>query len=247
MGFDMTIQNDGTDSVEVLYGLAMGDLPTIQDLYRFDRLASVAFIDDRSPKAKEFWNRFDRLLKTYRLAFDHFDESARLYSETMQQPEVEELIFRTKADPHRPPYIEDAKIYIEKGRTLLLNLLQELEPFEGRRTSETIQARVDHCQEIWSKYGFTFEEIQAIPGLIENLRTEFGLISADRKPTHRAVQKKARWTRLEKDVQELRNKGKPTKAILHALRPQYPALTWEMVRSMCNRNPKRAKRGNQSK
>lgn len=243
----MTIQNDGTDPVAVLYGRVMGDLPTIQDLHRFDRLASVAFIDERSPKAKEFWNSFDRLLKTYRLAFDHFDESARLYSETMQQPEVEELIVRTKAEQHRPLYIEDAKIYIEKGRTLLLNLLQELEPFEGRQTSEAIQARVDHCQEIWSKYGFTFEEIQAIPGLIEKLRTEFGLISVDRKPTHKAIQKKARWTQLEKDVQKLRDQGKPTRQILNALRPQYPALTWEMVRSMCNRNSNRAKRGNQSK
>lgn len=243
----MTMQNDGTDPVAVLYGRAMGDLPTIQDLHRFDRLTSVAFINERSPKAEEFWNSFDRLLSTYRLAFDHFDGSARLYSEIMQQPEVEELIVRTKAEQHRPLYIEDAKIYIEKGRTLLLNLLQKLEPFEGRQTSEAIQVSVDHYREIWSKYGFTFEEIQAIPGLIEKLRTEFGLISVDRKPTHAVVQKKARWTQLEKDVQKLRDKGKPTRVILHALRPQYPTLTWEMVRSMCNRNSKRAKRGNQSK
>jgi len=144
----MTMQNDGTDPVAVLYGRVMGDLPTIQDLHRFDRLASVAFNDERSPKAEEFWSSFDRLLSTYRLAFDHFDESARLYSETMQQTEIEELIFRTKAEQDRPLYIEEAKIYIEKGRTLLLNLLQELEPFEGRQTSGAIQARVDHCQEI---------------------------------------------------------------------------------------------------
>ncbi|MFM8399011.1 MAG: hypothetical protein ACKOAH_14360, partial [Pirellula sp.] len=109
---------------------------------------------------------------------------------------------------------------------------------EGR-TVENYLAKVDESQEITSKYGFTLEEIEAIGALVENLRAELALISVSRK--------KARWTQLEKDVQKLNDKRKSTRQILNALRPQYPSLTWEIVRSMCNKNPKRAKRGNKSK
>jgi hypothetical protein len=54
--------------------------------------------------------------------------------------------------------------------------------------------------------------------------------------------KRARWTQLEKDVQRLNVTRKPTKEILNALRPQYPDLTWEIVRSICNKRSKRRKR-----
>jgi hypothetical protein len=54
--------------------------------------------------------------------------------------------------------------------------------------------------------------------------------------------KRARWTQLEKDVQRLNVTRKPTKEILNALRPQYPDLTWEIVRSICNKRTKRRKR-----
>lgn len=54
--------------------------------------------------------------------------------------------------------------------------------------------------------------------------------------------KRARWTQLEKDVQKLKVTRKPTKEILNALRPQYPDLTWEIVRSICNKRSKRKRR-----
>jgi hypothetical protein len=134
-----------------------------------------------------------------------------------------------------------------------------LAPVEGTRTIETYYAKVDECGTLWKKFGFTSEENEAIPGLIENLRTEFALIEANRKPRFTAVEqappkeqqatpaavdpklagpKRARWTQLEKDVHKLNEMRKPTKVILNALRPQYPDLTWEMVRSICNRNSK---------
>ena len=54
--------------------------------------------------------------------------------------------------------------------------------------------------------------------------------------------KRARWTQLEKDVQRLKVTRKPTKEILNALRPQYPDLTWEIVRSICNKRSKRRRK-----
>jgi len=55
--------------------------------------------------------------------------------------------------------------------------------------------------------------------------------------------KKARWTQLEKDVRKLNETRMRTKEILNALKPQYPNLTWEMVRAICNKKSKRVKRG----
>ena len=55
--------------------------------------------------------------------------------------------------------------------------------------------------------------------------------------------KRARWTQLEKDVQRLNVTRKPTKEILNTLRPQYPDLTWEIVRSICNKRSKRRRKG----
>jgi hypothetical protein len=54
--------------------------------------------------------------------------------------------------------------------------------------------------------------------------------------------KRARWTQLEKDVQRLNVTRKPTKEILNTLRPQYPDLTWEIVRSICNKRSKRRRK-----
>ena len=54
--------------------------------------------------------------------------------------------------------------------------------------------------------------------------------------------KRARWTQLEKDVQRLNVTRKPTKEILNALIPQYPDLTWEIVRSICNKRSKRKRK-----
>ena len=54
--------------------------------------------------------------------------------------------------------------------------------------------------------------------------------------------KKARWTPLEKDIQKLEEKRMSTDKILRLLLPKYPDLTWEKVRSFCNRNSKRVKR-----
>jgi hypothetical protein len=54
--------------------------------------------------------------------------------------------------------------------------------------------------------------------------------------------KKARWTQLEKDVRKLNETRLRTKEILNALKSQYPNLTWEMVRAICNKKSKRVKR-----
>lgn len=78
---------------------------------------------------------------------------------------------------------------------------------------------------------------QAIPLLIEDLRTELACISVDR-----LGHKKARWTQLEKDVRKLNETRMRTKEILNALKSQYPNLTWEMVRAICNKKSKRVKR-----
>ncbi|MFM7928103.1 MAG: hypothetical protein ACKO9Q_10365 [Pirellula sp.] len=211
------------DGIAVLYDRAIGDLLVIQDLIRFVRLGKPADSVEDGPKGEKLWAMFDDFIDVYQKVSNRFDESFQLDREIRRQP-----------------HVEDAKIYLEKGRVLCLNMLKGL--FSGGsegRTVENYLAKVDESQEITSKYGFTLEEIEAIGALVENLRAELALISVSRK--------KARWTQLEKDVQKLNDKRKSTRQILNALRPQYPSLTWEIVRSMCNKNPKRAKRGNKSK
>lgn len=229
-----------TDGIAVLYERAISDLLVIQDLNRLIRLGKPADSAEDGPKGEKLWALFDDFMDVYQKVSKRFDQSFELDREIRRQPQVTELILQTIETQSRRPYVEDTKIYLEKARNLCLHMLKGLTPVgsEGR-TVESYLAKVDESQEITSKYGFTMAEIEAIGVLVENLRAELALISAGRK--------KARWTQLEKDVQKLRDQGKPTKLILHALRPQYPALTWEMVRSMSNRNPKRAKRGNQSK
>ena len=91
------------------------------------------------------------------------------------------------------------------------------------------------------KYGFDIEEIEAIPGLIENLRNEFALIDVDRKPTYTATQQdqpkepqakvaepkkpsqnagrpKADWTQEDKKIIELSKQGMKPLEIASKLR-----------------------------
>ena len=118
------------------------------------------------------------------------------------------------------------------------------------------------------KYGFDIEEIEAIPRLIDDLQTEFALISVDRKPTFTATQqdqpkengdpktggrpgaKLKAWSDLEKDIYELRQKGKTPLEIKEALIPKYPDLTGKRIKSIVdalekrlNRKKKREKNG----
>jgi len=244
----MTTQKEGIDPVAGLYNRAIVDLMDIYNCGKQEPLPGVESPDDRGPKAEVCWALFDRLMETYRASFIRFDESRKLYRHARQQPQVAELISRTRARQLRYPYIDDVKTYLDKSQKLFLYLLRG-----------AYYDKVDECGTLWKKFGFTSEENEAIPGLIENLRTEFALIEANRKHTFTAVEqappkeqqatpaavdpksagpKRARWTQLEKDVHKLNEMRKPTKVILNALRPQYPDLTWEMVRSICNRNSK---------
>ncbi|MEY2612039.1 MAG: hypothetical protein RL069_851, partial [Planctomycetota bacterium] len=187
----------------------------------------------------------------------------KLYRKARQRPQVAELISRTRARQLRYPYIDDVKTYLDKALNLYLYLLRGLVLAEGTRTIEAYYDKVDECRTLWKKFGFTSEENEAIPGLIDSLRTELALIEANRKTTITEVQqappkeqqataaaidaksagpKRARWTQLEKDVHKLNEMRKPTKVILNALLPQYPDLTWEIVRSICNKNSKGRKR-----
>jgi hypothetical protein len=255
----MTTQKDGLDPIASLYNRAIVDLKDIYNCGKHEQLPGADSTNEPGPKAEECWALFDRLMETYRESFIRFDESRKLYRHARQQPQVAELVSRTRARQLRYPYIDDVKTYLDKSQKLYLYLLRGLAPVEGTRTIETYYAKVDECGTLWKKFGFTSEENEAIPGLIENLRTEFALIEANRKPRFTAVEqappkeqqatpaavdpklagpKRARWTQLEKDVHKLNEMRKPTKVILNALRPQYPDLTWEMVRSICNRNSK---------
>ena len=179
----MTTENTGSDPVAVLYHRAIGDLWLVQDRHKHDRLTDPCFPDERGPKAKECWATFDRLIETYRWLLGHFDESAKLDRDIRQQPQVGELIFRTRATQRRQPFIEDAKAYLDKSRKLYRYLLEGLAPCKGKRTIKAYLDKVDDCRALWMKYGFEIEEINDIPGLIDDLRTEFDLICVDRKTT----------------------------------------------------------------
>ena len=130
----MTTENTGSDPVAVLYRRAMEDLGNIRDLERFDRLTDPCFPAERGPKAKECWAIFDSLIETYRWALGRFDESVKLDRDIRQQPQVGELIFRTRATQRRQPFIEDAKAYLDKSRKLYRYLLEGLAPCKGKLT-----------------------------------------------------------------------------------------------------------------
>jgi len=235
----MKRQNHGLDPIAVLYDRAICDLLHIQDLSRIDGLRIPGSLDQQGPEVDRWWVLLDNLNETYRRAFRRFDESVQLDREIRQQPQVAEVIAQARAKRGRQSTIEEAKTYLDKGRELFLVLMDGLSPVQGERTMKTLTAKIDDCREIWSKHGFSFEETQAIPLLIEDLRTELACISVD----HRLVPKKARWTQLEKDVRKLNETRMRTKEILNALKPQYPNMTWEMVRAICNKKSKRVKRG----
>jgi len=182
-----TEQYAGVDPVKVLYDRALQDLNNIKDLERFDRLPDPGFPDERGPNAKECWAIFDSLIETYQWALSRFDESVKLDRDIRQaQTQVGELIFRTRAIQRRRPFIEDAKAYLDKSRKLFRYLLEGLQPVAGKRTIKAYLDKVDDCRALWMKYGFDIEEIEAIPGLIDDLRTEFALICKDREPTYKA-------------------------------------------------------------
>ena len=264
----MTTENTGSDPVAVLYRRAMEDLGNIRDLERFDRLTDPCFPAERGPKAKECWAIFDSLIETYRWALGRFDESVKLDRDIRQQPQVGELIFRTRATQRRQPFIEDAKAYLDKSRKLYRYLLEGLAPCKDKRTIKAYLDKVDDCRALFMKYGFDIEEIEAIPRLIDDLQTEFALISVDRKPTFTATQqdqpkengdpktggrpgaKLKAWSDLEKDIYELRQKGKTPLEIKEALIPKYPDLTGKRIKSIVdalekrlNRKKKREKNG----
>jgi hypothetical protein len=263
-----TEQYAGVDPVKVLYDRALQDLNNIKDLERFDRLPDPGFPDERGPNAKECWALFDSLIETYQRALSRFDESVKLDRDIRQaQTQVGELIFRTRAIQRRRPFIEDAKAYLDKSRKLVRYLLEGLQPVAGKRTIKAYLDKVDDCRALWMKYGFDIEEIEAIPGLIDDLRTEFALICKDREPTYKAnlptptqddqpkvdtpkkLTKKAGrkpkpWTPLEIEVDELKSQGKTPYEIRDALRGKYPDLTRDQVNAIIESLRKRRGRGN---
>ncbi len=130
-------------------------------------------------------------------------------------------------------------------------------PVTGKRTIKAYLRKVDDCRELWFKYGFTFDEIQAMPALIENLRTEFAFIEVDREPTFTESQqnepkepqakvdeptkprekpgrKHAEWTKEDLKIYELSQKGMKPQAIADKLGMQHSHVT-EKVRSIRQR------------
>lgn len=263
----MTTENTGSDPVAVLYRRAMEDLENIRDLERFDRLTDPCFPDERGPKAKECWATFDSLIETYRLALGRFDESVKLDREIRQQPQVGELIFRTRATQRRQPFIEDAKAYLDKSRKLYRYLLEGLTPCKDKRTIKAYLDKVDDCRALFMKYGFDIEEIEAIPRLIDDLRNEFALISVDRKPTFTATQqdqpkeqqskvaepkkptnkagrKPKPWEPLEIEIDKCKSQGMTPCEIRDALQGKSPGLTRQQVVKIIDDLRKRKGRGN---
>jgi len=184
----MTTQKDRPDPVAVLYNRAIVDLKDIYNCGKHEQLTGAKSPEECGPKAEECWALFDRLMETYRESFIRFDESRKLYRKARQQPQVAELISRTRARQLRYPYIDDVKTYLDKSLNLYLYLLRGLVLAEGTRTIEAYYDKVDECRTLWKKFGFTSEENEAIPGLIDSLGTELALIEANRKPTFTEVQ-----------------------------------------------------------
>lgn len=256
----MTTQNGGPDPVAFLYKRAIHDLFLVQNSDKQDRLFDPCFPAERGPKAKECWDLFDSLIETYRWFLNHLGNSLELHRDIRQQTQVAKLIFRTRAKQGRQPYIEDAKAYLEKSRKLYLYLLEGLAPVTGKRTIKAYLGKVEDCRELWFKYGFTFDEIQAIPALIEDLQNELALIEVDRNPTFTESQQnepkekgkhKSRgrsgakvkvWTELEKAVYELRSQGKTPVQIRDALKHEHSGITAKEVKRLCDAIEKRLKR-----
>lgn len=232
----------GTDPVAMLYGRFISDLFMLIDVERDYRLILPAFPDESEPRAKDCWGLFDSMISNYRWALGHFDESVKIHREATQQPDVAELIGRTRATQGRRPYIVDAKEYLDKLRNLLLHLLEGLvSNTPKRKTVKAYYAKEDQCKAIFSKFGFTIEEIGRIPGLIDCLRTEFAIIDKDRKPTFSAMpqnntkeqqaevetstqprkkagRKPAEWTQEDKKIIELSQQGMKPLEIASELR-----------------------------
>jgi hypothetical protein len=145
-----------------------------------------AFPDELGPNAKECWALFESYLATYRWAFYHFNESLKLHRELTLQPQVAKLIFRTRAKQGRQPSITDAKACVEKARLLFMRWLEELTPVDGRRTVKAYLAKVDRCQALWLEYGFSSDEIERLPALLDSLKNELALIEFDREPSFKA-------------------------------------------------------------
>lgn len=177
----------GTDPVAMLYDRVIVDLWSIHDCHKQEILSSAACPNERGPSVKQCWGLFDSFIETYRVSFLRFNESQKFYRDTRQQPQVGELIFRTRAIQLRAPSIDVARVYLDKSKKLYMVLHERLEPVEGKRTLKAFYAKVKYCQKLWKDYGFTFEENNAIPELIEALQNEFALIEKDRKPTFSAT------------------------------------------------------------
>lgn len=232
----------GTDPVAMLYGRFIGDLFTLLDVERDYRLILPAIAEGQEYTAKDCWGLFDSMILNYHWALGHFDESVKIYREATQQPDVAELIGRTRATQGRRPYIVDAKEYLDKSRNLLLRLLEALASnTPKKKTVKAYYVKEDQCKAIFTRFGFTFEEIKAIPGLVENLRNEFALIAVDRKPTFTAIpqnnakkqqaevetstqprkkagRKPAEWTQEDKKIIELSQQGMKPLEIASKLR-----------------------------
>jgi hypothetical protein len=145
-----------------------------------------AFPAERGPKAKECWELFESYLETYRLDFERLNESLKLHREILQQRHVGKLVFRTRAKQGKQPYIIDAKAFVQKARLLYWRWIAELTPVEGKRTVKAFLAKVDHCEALWVEYGFTYEEIEGLKALLDNLQNEWALIDVDREPSYPA-------------------------------------------------------------
>ena len=205
----------GTDPVAMLYGRFISDLFTLIDVERDYRLILPAFPDESEPRAKDCWGLFDSMILNYRWALGHFDESVKIHREATQQPDVAELIGRTRATQGRRPYIDDAKNYLDRSRNLFLRLLEELTSnIPKKKTVKAYYVKEDQCKAIFTRFGFTFEEIKAIPGLIEDLRNEFALIAVDRKPTFTAIPQnntKEQQAEVETPAKTSQKAGRPKK------------------------------------
>jgi hypothetical protein len=153
----MATQKDGLDPVAGLYNRAIVDLKDIYNCDKHEPLPGTQSPHERGSKAEECWALFDRLMETYRASFIRFDESRKFYRHARQQPQVAELISRTRARQLRYPYIDDVKTYLDKSQKLYLYLLRGLAPVEGTRTIEAYDDKVDECGALWKKFGFTCE------------------------------------------------------------------------------------------
>ena len=256
----------GTDPVAMLYGRFIGDLFTLLDVERDCRLILPAIAEGQEYTAKDCWGLFDSMISNYRWALGHFDESVKIHREATQQPDVAELIGRTRATQRRRPYIDDAKNYLDRSRNLFLRLLEELTSnIPKKKTVKAYYVKEDQCKAIFTRFGFTFEEIKAIPGLVEDLRNEFALIAVDRKPTFTAIPQDKRkedkkpksqgrrgarvkaWSELGSAVWDLKTQGNTPLEIRDKLKPKHPTLTTTEVARTIDSLRKRTNRANERK